>query len=200
MSLSEAIMGHTLAYRLWQMPFTAKKFRPVLAHNDLTRARRVLDVACGPGTSTAHFQHAEYLGIDLNERYIRDARRRYRRDFRVADVTTYTAAPSERYDFILVNSFLHHIDTPTAIRILSHLNTLLTDDGHIHILDLVLPEKPSLSRTLALADRGKYPRTLQEWKEVFSNSYDTVLFEPFPVKQLGITLIEMVYFKGRAKR
>ena len=100
----------------------------------------MLDVGCGPGTNSHHFEQSEYLGIDLNERYIDYARRRWRRNFLVADVTKYSVV-GERFDFILVNSLLHHIDTPGTRRLLSHLETLLTHDGHVHILELVLPRR-----------------------------------------------------------
>jgi hypothetical protein len=40
MSLSGAILEHSLVYRLWQAPFAEQEFSPVLAHNDLSRTRR----------------------------------------------------------------------------------------------------------------------------------------------------------------
>lgn len=171
-----------------------------MAHNDLSRVRRVLDVGCGPGTNTHHFADAEYLGIDINERYIVDARRRHRRNFLVSDVTTYTATREERYDFIFVNSFLHHIDAANSNRILAHLSTLLTEEGHVHILDLVLPKDRTLARLLAHWDRGKFCRLLEEWKEIFAAIFEPAVFEPFVLSVLGLALWEMVYFKGRAKR
>ena len=200
MKLSTAILEQPLVYRLWQAPFADKKFEPILAHNDLSRARRVLDVGCGPGTNTHHFAHAEYLGIDINEKYIVDARRRHRRNFLVGDINNYTAALGERYDFIFVNSFLHHIDTSNSNRILAHLSTLLTEDGHVHILDLVLPKDRMLDRLLARWDRGKFCRRLEEWREIFSGIFEPVVFEPFVLTGLSLALWEMVYFKGRTKR
>jgi SAM-dependent methyltransferase len=200
MKLGAAILEHSLAYRIWQAPLAEEKVAPLLAHNDLRRVRHVLDVGCGPGTNTQHFTRSDYLGIDLNERYIADARRRHQRNFLVADVTTYTAAPGERYDFILVNSFLHHIDAPNTRRILAHLSTLLTEDGHVHILDLVLPRRPCLARLLARWDRGKFPRPLEEWRKIFCSVFEPVVFEPYALTVLGATLWKMVYFKGRARR
>ncbi len=200
MKLTAHIMENTQAYRLWQAPFVEEKFAPVLAHNDLDRVRRVLDVGCGPGMNTHHFAHADYLGIDHNRGYIEYARRRHGRNFVVADVTCYRAAPGDRFDFILVNNMLHHIDTPTARRILSHLNTLLTDDGHLHIIELVLPERRSIARFLARMDRGEFPRLLQEWREMFGDIFAPVVFEHFRLTGLGATLWEMVYFKRRARR
>ena len=193
-------MENTLAYRIWQAPFAERKLRPLFAHNDVASARRVLDVGCGPGTNTHHFAHASYLGVDFNPEYIASARARHGRDFRVADVTTYDVAPTERFDLILANSLFHHIDAVNTARILTHLATLLSDDGHVHIFDLVLPAGPSVARLLARADRGDHPRPLAEWRELFTSAFEPVVFEPYPLGMGGMTLWNMVYFKGRARR
>ena len=199
MTLVDGLLEHSLVYRLWQRPFQERKFAPVLRRDDLGKARRVLDVACGPGTNVLHFAHADYLGVDLNERYIGHARRATGRDFRVMDVTS-TELAADRFDFILANSFFHHVSDADTRRILSHLARLLTDDGHVHILDLVLPSEPSIARGLARLDRGKFARPLERWRELFAESFEPVLFEPYPLGMAGLTLWNMVYFKGKARK
>jgi SAM-dependent methyltransferase len=194
-NLRDRIIEKSAAYRLWQAPFADRKIAPVLAANDLSRVRRVLDVGCGPGTSTAYFAESDYLGIDMNPEYIRSAQERTGRRFIVADVTQYEVE-DEAFDFVLVNSFFHHIDDEGTDRILEHLGTLLTDDGHIHILDLILPDRPSISRTLARWDRGEYPRRLDHWRELFGRRFSPVQFDPYPLGAFGVTLWNMVYFKG----
>ena len=194
------LMENTLAYRVLQAPFAERKLAPLYVHNDVARARRVLDVGCGPGTNTAHFAGAEYLGVDFNPAYIESARRRHGREFVVADVTKYESALDQRFDLILANSLFHHIDTASTRRILAHLATLLSDDGHVHVFDLVLPERRSVSRFLAQADRGEYPRPLEEWRALFTQAFDPVVFEPYPLGAGGMTLWNMIYFKGRARQ
>lgn len=200
MNLAARLMENTHAYRLWQTPFAEKKFAPILAHNDLRLVRQVLDVGCGPGTNASHFGHTGYLGIDLNLRYLANARRKYGRNFVAADLTRPALAPGARFDFILVNSLLHHVDTPGVRRLLTELAALLTDDGHIHILDLILPSRPSISRFLARHDRGEHPRPLEEWRKILSEYFAPEVFEPYPLTGLGATLWEMVYFKGKGIR
>ena len=193
------LMERPAAYRLWQSPFARRKVRPMLEHNDLAAVARVLDVGCGPATNRALFDHADYLGLDLNPAYVADARRRYGDQFRVADVTRDESLPDAGYDCILVNSLLHHVSTPDARRLLSRLSALLTDAGHVHILDLVMPESASLARLLARWDRGEHARPVEEWRRIFDEAFEPVLFEPFPLGLFGVTLWNMVYFKGRRR-
>ena len=200
MKLHARLMEFTFAYRLWQAPFAERKLAPLWAHNDVSRARRVLDVGCGPGTNTHHFASADYLGLDFNPAYIESARKRHGREFVVADVTKYEVARDQRFDLILANSLFHHIDTANTRRILAHLATLLSDDGHIHIFDLVLPPEPSVARFVARMDRGDYPRPLEEWSTIFTEAFEPVVFEPYPLGAGGATLWNMVYFKGRARQ
>ncbi|BDG04284.1 class I SAM-dependent methyltransferase [Anaeromyxobacter oryzae] len=200
MSLAEKLLERTLVYRLWQAPFAADKFAPVVAHNDLATVRRVLDVGCGPGTNTAFFPHAEYVGIDINPRYVAWARRRHGREFVVADICTHEFPADHGFDFVLVNSFLHHVNDDEARRILAAVARTLAPGGAAHVLDLVLPEGRSAARWLATHDRGKFARSLARWRELFAEVFEIDALQPYPLGVFGVPLWNMIYCKGRAKR
>jgi trans-aconitate methyltransferase len=187
------LMNQTWAYRAWQAPFAESKLRPLLADVDLSRVRRVIDVGCGPGTNARHFSHADYVGLDINADYIADARRRYGRDFRVADVTKLTPGTIEPADMILLNSLLHHLDDTETHRTLAALSPLVAPGGSVYILDLVLPERWSIARVMALLDRGRYPRSAVVWRSIFSAHFDEQLFQTY---SFGVGLWSMVYFRG----
>jgi SAM-dependent methyltransferase len=200
MSLQTYLLEQTLVYKLWQAPFVADKLTTLLAYNDLRKVRRVLDVGCGPGTNTELFAQSEYLGIDVNPSYIEYARRKYKRSFVAADITTYQDTPeAEKFDFILLNSFLHHVADPDCHKILSHPVTRLSHDGYLHILELVLPGDPSVAQLLAKWDRGKFLRCREEWRALFEEHLDVSIFAPYSVKLWGTTLWNMIYCKGRAR-
>jgi len=200
MKFPYGVMTWPVVYRLWEAPFIEKKFAPVAAHNDLKSAGRVLDLGCGPGINTHHFTSADYLGVDINAKYIASAERRHSARFIAADGAEFVQNTRTPFDFVLVNSFLHHIDLVRTRQILSGVSRLVTAGGHVHILELVLPEKASLSRFLARADRGKFPRPLAEWESLFKENFDPVVFEPYDLGLGHTALWEMVYFKGRPKR
>ena len=186
-------------YRLWQAPFVAKKLEPLVRHNDLSEIRQVLDVGCGPGSNAPTFADVEYLGIDIEEQYVASARNRHRGSFEVADARTFEPQPGESFDCILLNSLLHHLDRDDVRLVLRRLERLLTDDGSIHVIDLVLPEEKGIPRWLAESDRGDHPRRLGEWKTLFSEAFESKVFEPFTVSLAGVGLWDLVYFKGGRK-
>ena len=134
-------------------------------------------------------------GIDINDGYIADARRRHSRDFRVADVTRLTPGTIEPADMVLVNSLLHHLDDEETHRTLSSLPQLVTADGMVHILDLVLPDALSPARALAKLDRGRYPRRVDDWRSIVSSHFHEQIFEPYTYAGLWA----MVYFRGSVK-
>lgn len=193
------VLEHPVVYRAWMAPFASSKLRPLHAHASPGRARRVLDVGCGPGTNALLFPGADYVGVDINQAYVRNAARRFKGRFIAADVTAANPFPEERFDFILVNSLLHHIDTPSVERLLQRLAALLSADGRIHILDLVMPADPSVARFLARHDRGHHARATDEWRRLFEAAFAPLVFERYGVGLPGITLWNMVYFGGRKK-
>lgn len=195
----QQVMEWTPVYRAWMAPFADDKLSPVLKHNDLTRIRRVLDVGCGPGTNAHIFGHCDYVGIDINPAYVESARRRLGRSFVAADVTEYRVAPGERFDFVLANSLLHHLDDEGIDRLFSRIPPLMLEGGKVHIIELVLPSERGIPRSLALWDRGRYARPLERWREIFEKYFTSEVFEPFTVSKAGCALWNFVYFRGGPK-
>jgi SAM-dependent methyltransferase len=192
----ERLLEHPLIYAAWQAPFVAQKFAPVeraLRHSDI---RRVLDVGCGPGTNAARFNGVDYVGVDINERYLAIARSKYRGRFVQADLASSDLADLGQFDTILVNSFLHHLPDAAVERTLAQLQTLLDPAGKVHILELVLPERRSLARMMARLDRGKYARPLSSWHAIFGRFFEPLVEEPYG---FGGGLWAMIYFQGRRK-
>ena len=200
MALTDArdrLMEHPAVYAVWQAPFAAQKFAPVERQLRERPIRRVLDVGCGTGTNAGRFQNAEYVGLDINERYLQMARARYTGQFVQADLTKADLSSLGTFDTILVNSFLHHVPDEAVRQILSRLTRLLAADGRAHILELVLPPRMSPARIMARLDRGRYARPLERWRELFGEAFEPVISEPYT---FGGGLWAMIYFQGRVRR
>jgi SAM-dependent methyltransferase len=192
----DRMLEHPAVYTAWQAPFVSSKFAPIERQLHRSSIRRVLDVGCGPGTNAARFAGADYVGVDINERYLTIARRKYGRRFVQADLATADLEAFGRFDTILVNSFLHHLPDGAVTSILRQLQRLLEPDGRVHLLELVLPERRSMARLMARLDRGRFARPLQTWRDLFEAHFEAALIEPYT---FGGSLWSMIYFQGRLR-
>lgn len=195
-SARDRLMEQPAVYRLWQAPFAAAKVRPFLAHLDLSRVRRVLDVGCGPGTNAHLFAHTDYVGVDINPDYTTLAARRHRGRFVTGDVSDPNVLPNERFDCVFANSLMHHLPDDVVRALLRRMAELARPDGEVHVLDLVLPERASAARALARLDRGKFPRPIEAWRALFTEHLVLRHFDVYPLGLPGIPLWWMVHFVG----
>ena len=187
---------HSTIYRLWQSPFAAQKFAPVARALDGKRPHSVLDIGCGPGTNAAHFRDVPYLGVDIEEAYVSSARRRFGDRFVIGDATQGLPGIGAPYDFILVNSLLHHLDDEQATVVLAQAAKLLSSGGAIHILDLELPAEQGLPRFLAQHDRGDFPRPRKEWRVLLEKTLQIEKLEPYALTAMGRPLWQMFYCRA----
>ena len=195
----QRLFEHPWAYKLIQAPWADAKLAPLLRHNDLERARDVLDVGCGPGTNAGFFARQRYVGLDINPAYIADARRRHAGEFVVADATTWRPADGRRYDLVLLNSFLHHVDDAAVRALLENLGAALSAEGRLHLVDLVLPARVSVAWVLGKLDRGDYPRPLEHWRALVRERFEPEVEEPYRLRAGPLTLWNMIYFKLRPR-
>jgi SAM-dependent methyltransferase len=192
----DRLLEYPIVYAAWQAPFVAQKFAPVERRIKHRNIRRILDVGCGPGTNAPRFAQADYVGIDINERYLAIARAKYRGRFIQADLETAELTRLGTFDTILVNSFLHHLPDEAVRRVLRQLQQRLDPEGTVHMLELVLPERFSIAMLMARLDRGRYARRLTAWGELFEAYFEPVAVEPYV---LGGGLWSMLYFQGKAR-
>jgi SAM-dependent methyltransferase len=192
----DGLLEHPVVYRLWQAPFAEQKFAPAWRRLENVSIGRVLDVGCGPGTNARRFGSAEYVGVDINDRYLEMGRRRFPGQFVQADLATADLHWLGRFDTILVNSFLHHLPDSAVNRILGQIATLLADEGSVHILELVRPTYFCPGSIMARLDRGRFARHERHWRILLSEHFHAKVIEPY--KYAG-GLWHMLYFQGTRK-
>jgi SAM-dependent methyltransferase len=195
-AIVDRLLEHPAVYAAWQAPFVESKFAPVERRLRSLPVRRVLDVGCGPGTNARRFAGADYVGVDINARYLEIARATHAGTFIQADIGAEDLPSLGVFDTILVNSFLHHLDDEAVSRTLHQLPRLLAPDGRAHMLELVMPDRPSMATVMARLDRGRYARPLPAWLAIFGRHFDAVEVEPY---HYAGGLWSMVYFQGRAR-
>ena len=198
-TIRDRVLEQSWVYRAWQAPFAEAKVRPLLRALDRTPVRRVLDVGCGPGTNARHFAAVEYVGVDINPDYIATASRKFRGRFVVGDVQDERVFPDERFDLVFANSLLHHLPDAAADALLARMARLVSSEGSVHLLDLVLPQEASAARWLALNDRGAYARSVPLWETLFSKHCAAMRSEVYPLRLMGVPLWWMIHLAGVPK-
>lgn len=193
---ADRLLEQPLVYRTWQAPFAAAKLRPFLAHVDVKRMRRVLDIGCGPGTNAGLFSGCDYVGIDINPGYIRTASSRFPGRWVVGDVTDVSIFPDERFDCVFANSLMHHLNDGAVRHLMGRMARLTAPGGRVHVLDLVLPPHASAGRLLARLDRGRFARPIDRWRTLLTEHLQEEHFQPYAFGLPFLPLWDMVYFAG----
>ena len=134
-------------------------------HNNLS----VLDIGCGIG-QYSEITQGEYLGLDINNRYINYARKKYKHhnhSFRCADVTVIVKELT-KYDLVLMTDFLHHIPSQQCINLLNVCSQLV--NKIVINFEPVIEQSNPVGRWVNRHDRGKYVRSLDEWHQLYDES------------------------------
>ena len=122
---------------------------------------KTLDIGCGTGEFCQVIK-GEYIGIDLNEDYIRYASKKYgnkKRKFLLMDAKKLTFFKKEFNNSLIIN-MVHHCSKEDLIMILKSSEKVTRKQ--IIILDMVPPKHNIISKIIYKLDQGKYMRTLDE--------------------------------------
>lgn len=138
---------------------------------------RVLDVGCGPGFVIDYLPSVDYVGTDIDARYIKHARKTYgdRGQFHEVLLTAENAAEFGKFDLILLNGVVHHIDDQGVRDLLRILASCLSENGRVMTLDGCYSESMSpISRFLISNDRGEHVRRVNEYPDLASGIFSQV--------------------------
>lgn len=132
------------------------------------KGQRVLDLGCGPGAFADMFVDDEYVGVDLNRRYIDWARQHKKGAFIVSDARTIDL-PDQRFDEILVFGMLHHLSDEDVRAVLREMSRLLAPGGKA----LVIEDIPALHKLNVIGhlihnvENGEHIRKPEEYRVLY---------------------------------
>ena len=194
------LMDWPVAYNIFHGFVSGKKewyLRQELQRRQHAEPLKVIDVGCGPGTNARLFQDKtrfDYLGLDINPDYIRQAVRKYRLAFECADIT-HGWNPGKRFDVVLINSVLHHLSDTEAAAVLSAAADCLDPAGRCLVMDMIYPDIRtifnSVRRILIRLDRGKFCRRAAQLESLLTSNFRYQRVEIFYLKPFFIPLWEM---------
>jgi SAM-dependent methyltransferase len=132
------------------------------------RGLRSLDLGCGPGAFADVFLGDDYVGVDLNARYIEHARRTRKGTFLVSDGRK-VDLPDGRFDQILIFGLLHHLPDDDVRAVLAESTRLLAPGGRI----LAIEDIPAISRLNLVGhlihnvENGEHIRPAEEYRRLY---------------------------------
>jgi SAM-dependent methyltransferase len=139
---------------------------------------KVLDIGCGPADILENLPAVEYLGFDLNPKYVEAAAKRFghRGRFFCGDVGL-TAIDKEAasFDLVLATGVLHHLDDDHALSLFSLASRALKPGARLVTYDgCFVAEQPKLARFVVSRDRGQYVRESEEYVKLAAQVFPRV--------------------------
>lgn len=166
-----SILAFPAMYRLFGHVVGAhqSRIRCVEQHIRPSPGDQVLDCGCGPGDFLDYLSDVEYVGIDIDEDYIRAARSRFgdRATFRLGPVDAETMREKEHYDLVLAWGLLHHLEDDQVLAFLHLARASLKPSGRLVTLDgCYTKDQSAAARWLLNMDRGGHVRSLDAWLDL----------------------------------
>lgn len=135
----------------------------------LGRGLRSLDLGCGPGAFSGLFEADDYVGVDMNPRYIDYARRARKGTFVLGDARK-LELPDARFDQALIFGLLHHLSDDDVRAVLGEVRRLLAPGGRT----LVIEDIPAVSKLNLIGhlihnvENGEHIRPVEEYRKLYS--------------------------------
>ena len=181
MNFREKILSKTIVYKTLQnlvaspnlVQQSVADFFLVPPHS------KVLDLGCGYGSISQYFHSdVEYLGIDLNESYIAEARKQFKRpnsDFIVGDISDSEVLNRGPFDLVFVTGVLHHLSSAQVGTICKASSKLVSRSGRFVAIEPVFsPDQGIIARLIIASDRGRYVRDVEGYESLLSLGFENV--------------------------
>jgi len=146
-----------------------KALRSVIRHElRFGREIRTLDLGCGPGTFADLFAEGDYVGADLNARYIDHARGTRPGTFIVADARR-LELPDDRFDQVLIHGLFRHLGDDDVAGVLRETRRVLVRDGRILVIEDIAPVSRLnvIGRFLCHVDPVERLRPAEEYQRLY---------------------------------
>ncbi len=139
---------------------------------------RILDIGCGPGDILEYLPTSvEYLGFDINEKYIEAAKNRFgeRGIFLRRKLNKQAIGEFSKFDIVLATGVLHHLEDEEAVYLFQVARSAMKPTGRLVTLDgcFVAGQSP-IAKYLVARDRGSHVRTEAQYTALASEVFPSI--------------------------
>lgn len=191
------ILEHPFLYTTYQKLVGGYRARKLFVQNNLNikSGDKLLDIGCGPGDILDFLPEVDYTGLDMDEKYIERAKKKYshRGDFFCQGVDDLQLNLSNNYDKVICTGVLHHLDYNQCIKLMQYAKDALKTNGVFISFDGVFIENQNkIAKYFLKKDRGQFIRTTPEYlklaKEIFNNVDYTIDESYFKIPYTSIIM------------
>jgi SAM-dependent methyltransferase len=166
-------------YRLFRTIVLGDGFRVYLSeYVRPVPGEKVLDIGCGPGEILEHLPAVDYVGFDINPKYVEAAQKRFggRGRFFCGDVGLTTIdQEAATFDLVLATGVLHHLNDDYAASLFNLARRALKPSARLVTLDgCFVAGQPKLARFVVSRDRGEYVREFAEYTKLAAQVFPQV--------------------------
>ncbi len=149
-----------------------KEFSLDLKNGSYSADEKILDIPCGTGEFCTMFPPISYYGLDISEKYINYAQKKYKYKFLLRDAKE-SGFDSSYFDKILMLGFLHHLGNETVNYILKEAKRILKPDGMLLLIEDAPISTPwnIVGKFLMRFDIGSNIRPAVEYKTIVENDF-----------------------------
>jgi len=181
MTVRERVLSHPAVYRTFKRIVLPDGVLQRLADDHFVAPDGgcVLDLGCGYGDFAPFFaDRCSYLGIDHNASYIGVAERMNAGSparFIVADVADSVVREHGPFDLVMMSGVLHHLASDDVRNLASLIQPLLSPTGQFVAMEPVFdPDQGLTARLTIAADRGRFARDEEGYRNLLSGSFSIV--------------------------
>lgn len=136
----------------------------------------VLDIGCGTGDFFDQ-RYPKYIGIDINEKFISFAKRKYKKfknaKFVVEDALSYNYKEESRKRVgIILVSMMHHLSDEQLFSLFNKIQNLRLSS--LVVCDIIPNPKGYLEKLMVVLDQGSYIRNKKRKIEILSRYFDII--------------------------
>jgi SAM-dependent methyltransferase len=185
----EKIMERPLVYNLWSSFHFPPRFKAIRAEIRQGTRPSILDLGCGTGLFKKKYPDCSYVGIDNNVHYIDYAKKNRGGHFILGDILhpdRYLG--NSRFDYIITNGVLHHLDDPSLKILVTQIGTYLNPGGSIIVVDHIYHDRLNyINKMLLKYDRGSFSRSEAKYRVLFQD-FNIASYKEFFIKAGPVVL------------